>query len=580
MTQRPLHLEGGLKLTLGQASSAGVKAVNEDSIGIRVPAEPLLTAKGAVAAIADGVSSAEAGKEASDTCVTAFLSDYFSTPESWSVKKSAQQVLNALNRWLYGQGQRFISAEKGYVCTLSIVVFKSHTAHIFHVGDSRVYRLRGAELEQLTRDHATRINSEQAYLTRAMGLDVWLEVDYRAVELKQGDIYFLSTDGIHDVLSPPQLRDALLNGSDDYESLAISLIDAARAQQSRDNLSCQIIRVDGLPLASADDVYRSLSALPFPPYLEPGMVLDGYRVEAEIHASSRSQLYRVVDVDSGERFVMKTPSVNYEDDAAYIERFVMESWIGRRIDSPHIMRVLPEDRDKSCLYYIAEYVDGESLRDWMKRHPRPPVQQVVEIAEQVVKGLRALHNRETYHQDLKPENIMIDGDGRVIIVDFGSCHVAGIAEIYVPLQRDKVLGTAQYSSPEHKSGRRPGAESDQFSLAVILFEMLAGKLPYQQKLEYAKTPADYSRLSYEPVYVHNPLVPEWFDAALRKALSIRPEQRYRDVSEFLHDLKHPNPRFADDSKLPFVERNPVRFWQVVSALLLLAELATLVYFLR
>ena len=102
----------------------------------------LLTTKGVAAVIADGVSAAEAGREASETCVSNFLSDYFSTPESWTVKRSAQQVLTALNRWLCSRSQGFSENRKGFVTTMSSIVFKSHTAHLFHVGDSRIYRLR------------------------------------------------------------------------------------------------------------------------------------------------------------------------------------------------------------------------------------------------------------------------------------------------------------------------------------------------------------------------------------------------------------------------------------------------------
>src|SRR5690606_25041406 len=116
-----------------------------------------------------------------------FLTDYFSTPESWSVKHSAQQVLTALNRWLYSRGQGFHDNRRGYITTMSTVVFKSHTAHVFHVGDSRVYRLRDGVLEQLTQDHSTRVSDDHAYLVRAMGLDVRLDVDYQVFPLQTGD---------------------------------------------------------------------------------------------------------------------------------------------------------------------------------------------------------------------------------------------------------------------------------------------------------------------------------------------------------------------------------------------------------
>lgn len=165
---------------VGQYSCPGLKIDNEDAIGIRLPEGILLSTKGAAAVIADGVSAAEAGKEASETCVRSFLGDYFSTPDTWTVKKSTSQVLIAPNRWLYSRGREFHHGKKGYVSTLSCIIFKSHTAHIFHVGDSRIYRYRQGKLDQLTRDHRTDINDTDSYLVRAMGLDVSLDVDYRA----------------------------------------------------------------------------------------------------------------------------------------------------------------------------------------------------------------------------------------------------------------------------------------------------------------------------------------------------------------------------------------------------------------
>ena len=572
-----MHLDGQLKFTLGQATYAGIKPENEDSIGIRIPEGHLLTTKGAVAIVADGVSAAEAGKEASDTCVTSFLSDYFSTPESWTVKKSTQQVLNALNRWLYGQGQRFLQAEKGYVCTLSLVVFKSRTAHVFHVGDTRVYRYRNGDLEQLTRDHATRINKEQSYLTRAMGLDMWLDVDYRAMDIEQGDIFLLTSDGVHDFISRQEIRDRLSSLSDNPEEDCNAMIASALEHQSHDNLSAQIIRIDHVPSEQADDAFRRLTQLPFPPALSPGQVLDGYRIEKELHASSRSQLYLVTDTRSDEHLqcVMKTPSVNFVDDPAYIERFIMESWIGRRIDSRHVVRVLEDDRERSCLYYVAEFVQGESLEQWMRRHPKPNIHSVIDIAEQIVRGLRALHRRETWHQDIKPANIMVNDEQQVTLVDFGSCFVSGLAEISSAIERDVILGTAQYSAPEQILGRPVTASADQYSLAVVLFEMLTGKQPFDGGLEQANSTAAYSRLNYVPAYHYNPLVPVWMDAAIKKALSFSPELRYQDVSEFLHDLQNPNTEFSRQASLPLAQRNPVRFWQVVAAVLLVGQLITL-----
>ena len=567
-----MHLDGGLKLSIAQRSNAGLKPCNEDSLGVRVPEGALLTTKGAVAAIADGVSAAEAGKEAAESCITGFLSDYFSTPESWSVKRSAQQVLNALNRWLFAQGQSYAQVEKGYVSTLSVAVFKSQLAHVFHVGDSRIYRLRDGKLEQLTRDHARRISSTLAYLTRAMGLDVNLDVDYRAVDVRCGDVFLLSTDGIHDVLSAEDIRHIISVSSSELELACEQLIADALSAGSKDNVSCQLLSVDALPLADAEDVYQQLTALPFPPPLPQGAVIDGLRVDEELHASPRSQLYKVFDAHRQRHLVMKTPSLLYLDDPAYIERFILESWIAKRLQHPGIVSIVEPLQRPSCLYYLAEYIPGKSLGQWMEGRDKAAVNEAVAVLSELAKGLQAMHRRDTLHQDIKPDNVMMDNDGRVVIIDFGSCHVAGLAEIATPLERDDVLGTAQYSAPEHVLRKLPSARADQFSLAVLAFEMLSGAQPFEGKLEQCRNAGDYSRLCYVAACDYNPHIPYWMDRALKRALSINPDLRYHDIAEFIHDLHHPNPSYRANEFQPLVHRNPLRFWQGVSAALLVALL--------
>ena len=571
-----------LSFTVAQHSVAGVKPQNEDAIGIRIPQGLTLTNKGAVAVIADGVSAAEAGKEASETCVHNFLSDYYSTPDSWGVKKSTTQVLTALNRWLFGQGRSFTDAQKGYVSTFSTVIFKSQTAHIFHVGDSRIYRLRDNDLEQLTRDHTTFISSEQSYLARAMGLDVKLDVDYRSVDLEIGDIFFLSTDGIHDFVKDRDIRSALRTlvgetSEQKFDGCCIALENIALENNSRDNLSCQILRVDGFPQQSIDDVNRKLSELPFPPPLDPGMILDGYRIERELHASTRSQVYLVCEVETDQRYCMKTPSVNFDDDLAYIDRFVMESWIGSRIDNPHVAKVVDGGKSKSCLYYLTEYVDGITLERWIKENPKPPVQDVILLVQQIVKGIRAFHNRETLHQDIKPGNILIDKNGQIKIIDFGSCFIQGIAEISTPLEREGILGTAAYSAPEVVINAKSTVQSDIFSLAVIVYEMLTGQPPFGGKLEECGTSKAYLKTKYIPCYDINPLIPIWIDGAVKKGLRFQPERRYDDVSEFLHELQKPNPKYKKGQGDALLEANPLLFWQALSGLLFVALCFSLAY---
>lgn len=569
------HLDGMLTFTVGQSSVAGNKSENEDAIGIRIPEGTLLNTKGAVAVIADGVSAAEAGKEASETCVRNFLSDYYSTPETWSVKKSSSQVLTALNRWLFGQGSHFTEAHKGYVSTFSCIIFKSHTAHLFHVGDTRIYRYRDGELDQLTRDHSTVISSNQSYLSRAMGLDVALDVDYQCVDLNKNDLFLLSTDGIHDFLSEAEVRAHLALASEQqddqgFEQCCHSLIEHALNNHSSDNLSCQILRLDSLPVQSLEDVCKKLTELPFPPELSVGVTLDGYQIEKEIHASSRSQIYRVLETSTGKQYCMKTPSVNFDDELGYIERFVLESWIGQRVSNSHVMKVVETHRPKSCLYFLTEYIEGITLARWIKQNPKPAVQEVIFIIAQVAKGMKALHGREILHQDIKPANIMIDRNGEAKIIDFGSCYIQGVAEIDTPLERQGILGTASYSAPEVRLGGVSRVQSDIFSLAVIVYEMLTSKPPFGGKLNECRTEKAFLKTKYVPSYELNPLVPIWIDGAVKKGLRFDPSRRYCDVSEFLHELQHPNAKYKKNQEIVLLDHNPLLFWKVVSGCLFLA----------
>src|SRR5690606_5324885 len=199
MTSMPATPDVGhatLHVRVGQYSEAGVKADNQDALALRLPfGEPLRT-KGLVAALADGLSSAGAGREAAEACVLGFIHDYYATSPLWSVPRSAQRVLEALNRWLC----RRTLAGEDHLCTLSVLILRSRVAHLFQVGDSRIWRLRGQQLECLTDDHSRQAGGRRL-LTRAMGADTRLDVDYRHCALQQGDVFLLTSDGIHDVLS-------------------------------------------------------------------------------------------------------------------------------------------------------------------------------------------------------------------------------------------------------------------------------------------------------------------------------------------------------------------------------------------
>ena len=564
-----------MQLATAQASAAGKKPVNEDSMGLYVPDGDALTHKGAALVIADGVSAAEAGREAAEICVQTFLDDYFGTPDAWSVETSAERVLTAINRWLYGRSSALEDTRRGYVSTLSALILKSRTGHLFHVGDSRIYRLRSGRLQQLTRDHATPVDEHNTYLTRAMGMDVKLDVDYQRVELEPGDVFLLTTDGVHGPLPPERMAAEITGAGDDLDGCCERLLALALEAGSTDNVTCQLVRVNGLPAADAVEVVQRLEALPLPPPLSVGMKLDGYEVLAVLHESKRSHVYLVRDVESGKKLVMKAPSPNFEDDPEYLERFGMEHWIATRLASLHVVRAVEPLRPRRFLYNLMEYIDGPTLQQWIAAHPKPDVHEVVQLVRQAGRGLLALHRRETLHQDLKPANVMLATDGTAKLIDLGSCRVAGILEIASPLAREEALGTLQYAAPEYRLGRAADRRADAFSLACICYEMLTGSLPYGEAFERVRTREQFARLRYVSASSLTALVPTWLDGALERAVQLEPEQRYAELSEWLHDLEHPNPAYVRTGALGLGERSAVRRWQAVSAVLAGALLLTL-----
>ncbi len=561
-----------LKVSVGQHTDKGVKETNQDFHGATIPNEPQLSSKGVALAVADGISSSAVSHIASESAVSGFFADYYCTSDAWSVKTSAQRVLMATNSWLHAQSQQSqyrYDKDRGYVCTFSALVIKSTTAHLFHAGDSRIYRVHGTALEQLTQDHRLWLGEDKSYLSRALGIHPQLDLDYRAESVDVGDTFILATDGVYEYISAASMIGAIAHHPDDLDAAARAIVEQALDQGSDDNLTVQILRIDALPLQQADELYQQLTELPFPPTLEARARFDGYTIVREVHASSRSHVYLATDDDSGTPVIIKTPSMDLQQDVAYLERFLTEEWVARRINSAHVAQPCWQTRKRNFLYSVSEFIDGQTLTQWMTDHPQPDLETVRGIVEQIAKGLRAFHRLEMLHQDLRPENVMIDATGTVKIIDFGSTRVAGILEVASPIERSELLGTAQYTAPEYFLGESGTPRSDLFSLAVITYQLLTGKLPYGLQVAQCRTRAAQNRLSYRPIREHDREVPvpAWIDDVLRKALHPDPYKRYEDLSEFVFELRQPNQAFLNKARPPLMARNPVLFWKAVSLVL-------------
>jgi serine/threonine protein phosphatase PrpC len=566
-----------LAVRVGQHSERGRREVNQDFHGATIPHGPPLASKGVAVALADGIGSSSVSQAASELAVLGLMEDYYCTSEAWSVRKSVDRVLAATNSWLHSRTQQSPfrnDMERGYVCTLSAVVIKGATAHVFHVGDSRVYRLQHGVLEPITQEHRVCVEGGKSYLARAMGFNAQVEIDYHALQLERGDVFVLATDGVHEHVAAREIVAAIADRADDLDAAARAIVAKALDNGSRDNLTAQVVRVESLPGPEGPELHERLVRLPPPPILSPRDVIDGWRIVREIHGSPRSHIYLAVDTRSEAPAIIKTPSIDRQDDAAYIERFLMEEWIARRVDSAYVLKPVEHARERTFQYVVTEYIDGQTLAQWMIDHPRPDLESVRRIVEQVARGLQAMHRMEMLHQDLRPENVMIDGNGTVKIIDFGAVSVAGLREMHGALRGEGVLGTEQYTAPEYFLGEAGTPASDLFSLGVIAYQMLSGRLPYGAEVARTRTRAAQAKLRYRSVLGDDREIPAWIDEVLRRAVDASPSRRYGELSEFVYDLRHPNPRLTGrPATPPLIERDRLLFWKVVSAGLLLALLA-------
>ncbi|MEA1832527.1 bifunctional protein-serine/threonine kinase/phosphatase [Methylobacterium durans] len=570
-----------LTLSLGQHSERGRKEANQDFHGALIPERPALALKGAVIAIADGIGSSAVSHVASETAVKSFLTDYYDTPDTWSVKTSARRVIAATNSWLHAETRRNRDLQdpdggrdRGYVTTFSALVLKSRTAHIFHVGDARVARVVGRSLEALTEDHRVSLSATESYLGRALGAAAHVEIDHIAVAVERGDVLVLTTDGVHEHVRAETIVGEIARHGANLGQAAREIVRRAYENGSADNLTVQIVRIDDVPHGEAAELAGRIEELPPAPLLEPPALFDGYRVLRVLHASHRSHVYLARDEDTGSTVALKVPSTELQADPAALRRLMMEEWIARRIDSPHVLKAPPQTRRRSHLYIVLDYVEGQTLAQWLRDNPEPAIEEVRRLVEQIARGVRAFHRREMVHQDLRPQNILIDAAGTVRIIDFGSTRVAGIAEDSVA--DEPLLGTLQYTAPECLAGHPATPVSDIFSVGVIAYQMLTGLLPYGAEAARAFSEARGRRLHYVSVAAVRPGLPLYVDAALRKAVHPNPALRYDALSAFVEDLRHANPSLPGVRRGALLERNPVLFWKLVSLMLGLTVLYLLV----
>jgi len=576
-----------LELSIGGFSDAGTRDVNQDAFAVKVPSSySEKKYKGIVASLADGVSCSSNGQQASQTSVTQFINDYYCTAESWSVKLAASKVLNSLNTWLY-QHSRADLRHNGLITTFSSIVFKSTTAHIFHIGDSRIYRYRSGSLQQLTHDHARSLHAKKSVLTRGLGMDCNIDIDYQTTRLQKGDIFLLTSDGVHDWVSHNRLGEHLEAlskescNSDYLEKVAKTVCDEALQKESNDNLTCLLLKVDSLPNSGVDELFKNAINLTIPPALSVGNEIDCFKIDKMIHQGARSHVYLATDQRTKNQLVLKMPSLNFVGDSVYLEGFCKEQWVGQKLTHASIMKILPSVKSSPFLYHICEPVEGVTLRHWMENNPQPSLESACNIIKKIVFAVRLLQRSGMVHRDLKPENIMIKENHDIVLLDFGTVQIDSLDEIAPSTASDVPLGALDYIAPEYLNGGQATSISDLFSIAVIAFELLSGELPYLPSTSQSLQKARANQWQYRSIRQFRKALPEWVDNVLEKATHPVLGKRYSAMSEFINDLSVENQSLQKQTpQQSLLEKNPLKFWQSTSLILSVIAIVELFIILK
>ncbi len=547
-----------LRAQIGIATERGTRDRNEDFAACVAPG---IGRPGLIAAVADGVGGAKGGRVAAETAVRLFLDAQDELSPLRGVKANAVTALNAINRWVHTQGQAD-AALQGMACTFTALILRGRQMHVVHVGDSRLYRLRDGVLVRLTTDHVPPRSAMRNMLTRALGAEPDIRIDYDSEAARLHDRYLLCTDGVHGALSDRAIRDEL-DRRDAPGETARKLVQAALQARIGDNATALMVDVVGLPDADRFDLESAVNALPIIPAPRPGAVIDGYALGQMLADGRYSRVFRATRESDERQVIVKFPKPATGAEPVLRLAFLREAWIAARLHSPWIAEVfeLPLD-SRSALYTVMPFYEGETLEQRLLRRPRVTRTEGVAIATKLAKAVAALHRAGVIHRDIKPDNVILQPDGGLKLIDLGVARLPNIEDF----PASNVPGTPSYMAPELISGEPGNEKSDIFALGVTLFRMFTLAYPYGEVEAFS-----HPRFNRPPASVAalRPDLPSWLDQVLVRLIAVRAADRFDDALACIFALEHGELHAAPGPprRLSLIERDPLRFWQTVSAAL-------------
>jgi len=509
-----------LQLQYSSSSIVGPRDKNEDSIGFIVPESDLMHSKGACFAIADGVSGSSDGLFASKNTIKSLLNDFYSTPTTWTIQESLNKVITSINLWIYNQSQTD-KYQSSLATTLSALILRGNSYFIAHVGDTRIYLIRNKKIKKLTCDHVWNESDMRHILSKAIGLDKLISVDFYEGKLKKGDIFVILSDGVWDYLSDEKIESTIINLKKD-KNFAQALTGQAIKKKTKDNASAFVVQVDEVGDDSIGNLQSMQRHLPVPKKLVEGDLIDSFKVVEKIHESRKTILYKVKN-KKNQTFVLKTLAPSLDKSSDDKKSIINEEWILKRLVSEHFPQIVSEAIDKTYLYFIMTWHSGVTLQQRIENDHHFFINGVINIASNVANAISVLHRLNVIHRDIKPDNILYGYDHKIRILDFGvvkNSQIDDISSMNNP-------GTPSFMAPELFQGHQADEQTDIYALGVTLYYLLTRKYPYGE-IEAFQSPRFGDVI---PPSKYRKDIPVWFNNIILKAIEKDKKDRFETIDE-------------------------------------------------
>jgi len=544
-----------MELNYRSLSSRGKRPKNEDALGFSQPTEEEeWRGRGAIAVICDGVGGQGDGDKASRLAVYQAIEAYANVPSGTSPAILLRQAFNSANLAVYDAGMENREVDKRMATTMTASLFRHQEVHIGHVGDCRTYHIHGREIRRVTTDHSYTgmqmkfglINAQEAansdlrcVLTRSVGRDPTVQIDFYTVQISPGDYIVQCCDGVYTCVAEQEILDIVTRWP---EAACDELVALCERRGADDNLSVQIVQVrqiEHVTYYRGSPLYQIAQDPTMGQELQTDQVLDDrYQIIDLISKSGMACIYRALDVTTGKAVALKVPYMQFESDPNFFTRFHREEEIGKALNHPYILHIeAPDDLEKSRPYLVMEYLHGQTLGQLMKSVKPMPESDALKIASRICDALQYLHENNVIHRDLKPDNIMICDDGSIRIMDFGIAKMEGARRLTFG-KFQPAMGTPDYMAPEQVKGQRGDTRTDIYSLGAILYEMVTGAPPFEGNNPLVIM---NSRLTGDPIgpRKRNPQLATGTEEIILHAMARKPDDRYASASAMRRDLDYP-----------------------------------------